>query len=228
MQAGELAFVRGRLSMACLDFAAAREFFAAARTSEGKPDPRAEAAVVLMERIEATGVTAEEARRTGLSPALTRGEMAELLADVLDVRQVLGIPGQSGNVVALDLNEQWYAPAARICLELDIFGLGLYEDDTFRGDIVLSRAEIAVILAGILHRAENIAPATDASESVYANLPDLQPEYTFYDEAVFMLEQGILSPITYKNAELFLPLAPLSGVDALQAVSTARRKIGGQ
>jgi hypothetical protein len=194
----------------------------------------------LMERIQRAAPGTTIGKQIALAGALTRAQAAALFVHELKVEEVCARV-ESGNGGCSQISPaagQRTEPAARppaatdmgthslrqdveVILPLDVRGLELYPNQTFRPDELVTRAAFAVMMEDIFAKAKGDDRAVSRLAGISSPFVDVGGALPYSGAVMACARLGIMKPVDTRGRE-FRPMEPISGIDALMAVRTLK------
>jgi tetratricopeptide (TPR) repeat protein len=116
--------------------------------------------------------------------------------------------------VATDIKNHVLAADIAEAVRLDIRGLKLFPDHTFRPDMPITRAEFAVMVEDIILKVTGYERQTTQFLNSTSPLPDVRSDFWAYNAIVFATTKGIMEVKDIFSGE-FQAHSTLSGADAL-------------
>jgi S-layer homology domain len=192
----------------------------------------------LLERIQRAAPGTMIGKQIALAEALTRGQAAALFVQELKVEDVCAgaesrnsglsrtSPGAGQRTepaakppAAVDVGTHPLRQDVEVILSLDVRGLELYPDQTFRPDELVTRAAFAVMMEDILKKARGDDRAVSRSTGISSPFVDVGNELPYFDAVMVCTHLGIMKPVDTRGRE-FRPMEAISGIEALLAVRT--------
>jgi tetratricopeptide (TPR) repeat protein len=154
------------------------------------------------------------------SPAVTRGELAALVAVRLD--DLLERAPRREAVFISDTRGHWAAPYILTAARAGV--MEVYPDYTFQPAQVVTRGELAEIVSRLLGLAAAAEPAL-AERWSHAAVPlaDVPPGHLRYRAAAMAVASGVMPPV---SGNLFQLARPVSGAEAESVIDRLRRLVG--
>jgi hypothetical protein len=194
----------------------------------------------IMERIRRADPGTTIGKQIALADALTRGQAAALFVQELKVEDVCArvesrnsgpsrTPPAAGqrtepvakSPAAVDIGTNPLRPDVEAILPLGVRGLGLYPDQTFGPDELVTRAAFAVMLADILAKAKGDDRWVSSFTGMSSPFVDVGNDRPYFGAVMACTSLGIIKPADTGGRE-FRPLETISGIEALLAVRTLK------
>jgi hypothetical protein len=112
-------------------------------------------------------------------------------------------------------------PDVEAILRLGVRGLGLYPDQTFRPDELVTRAAFTVMMADILAKARGDDRRVSSFTGISSPFVDVGNDRPYFGAVMACTSLGIIKPADTRGRE-FRPLGTISGIEALLAVRTLK------
>jgi Tfp pilus assembly protein PilF len=170
----------------------------------------------------------ELGRKIALMREATRADVAALLVHEVEIETLLSAKGAGDSGGKTLIGKYPKSPKAwdaarhllqneiQAVLRLGVAGLGLYPDTTFKPDLPVQRAVLAMALYDVLYRVTGESPLGPAAGRALADVPQNAP---YREAAEVCLELGFLAPGNAKAGRF----APAGVVTGAEAVLAARR-----
>src|SRR5262245_44537837 len=221
--------VLGQVLLKALDFTRAEASFSRALELEpASAEARREWDRSVKIRQAAPGTTV--GKRIALADAITRGDLATLLATELGIENQLyrrrpemfdvsfRPPGDQASTprrpVPTDIVEHWAGNAIELVLRLNL--MDLYPDQTFHPTETVTRAAFAGILEQVLAAVTNDPRLKTRHVGQQSPFPDVRSDHFAFNAAVVVTTRGLLEAERPSGA--FRLTQPVSGPEALLAM----------
>jgi tetratricopeptide (TPR) repeat protein len=200
----------------------------------------AERSQALIERIQQAAPGTTIGKQIALADALTRAQAAALFVQELKVEEVCArVEGRNSGssqtspaagqrtepvakpAAAVDMGTNPLRPDVEAILPLGVRGLGLYPDQSFRPDELVTRAAFAVMLADILAKARGDDSWVSSFTGMSSPFVDVGNDRPYFGAVMACTSLGIMKPAGTGGNE-FRPLETISGIEALLAVRTLK------
>jgi tetratricopeptide (TPR) repeat protein len=194
----------------------------------------------LMERIQRAAPGTMIGKQTALAEGLNRGQAAALFVRELRIEEICArVESRNGGCsrqspaagqrtepaarppAAIDMGTDPLRQDVEVILLLDVRGLELYPDQTFRPDDSVTRAAFAVMMADILAKARGDDRVVSRPGGVSSPFVDVGHDLPYFGAVMACTRLGIIEPVDTRGRE-FRPMEPISGIDALMAVRTLK------
>jgi tetratricopeptide (TPR) repeat protein len=109
-------------------------------------------------------------------------------------------------------------------IRIGMRGLDLYPDGTFRPDEMMNRASYAMMIEDILSKVSSDHALTKRFIGSPSPFTDLQEDLPYFNAVILVTSRGIMEARD-TAAGRFAPLAPVTGVEALQAIRKVREEL---
>lgn len=214
-------YFMGRALMMNYEFSRAGRHFIKVLDLNDEYIEQADAAWKRMKQILALGALPEQVEEVVIADRLTRGQLALLLVEDLQIEELyrgLGIYGGLSEPapVIQDTQTHRYAGEIKKIAAIGVEGLGVYPDGKFYPHDLVTRLGLAVALYDILVKVwgEDLIVQYTLEGPVVENIDHGHPNY----KAVTAIASlGIMSAGLFDSSRL-APYTPLSGADALEAI----------
>ncbi len=193
---------------------------------------RAEDALALVNKVIAAKPETQLGRAMAFKAALTRGEVAALIARELGCTRILGMHSAESICpaepkarlpVPQDIRRYPYrAEIARI-LSVGIQGLTLFPDGSFRPDMPVTRSDFATILADIIRKLKLAPSKSKEIQSLVNPFDDLERDAPYFADVILCTR---LTHMLDPDHGAFGPMELVSGADVLLAVRRLRDASG--
>jgi Tfp pilus assembly protein PilF len=195
-------------------------------------------ALELMERIQRASPATEVGKQIALVNAITRAEAAALFVHEFNLSEMYAGAGSPGSDeaegdsrsgprtesmvkkpqgAATDLATHPLRLDVETVLSVGVRGLELYPDHTFRPNELVTRAEFALMVEGILIRVSGDGNLTTRFAGKSSPFLDLGNDSPYFNAVMVCTGTGIMEPAGPGSRE-FHPGASVSGADALVAI----------
>ncbi|MBU1001488.1 MAG: S-layer homology domain-containing protein [Proteobacteria bacterium] len=238
-QAPEPYFYMGEAYVRALEFGPAEGQFHKVLLLGKGYEARAEQRWRLVQDVNRAAPGTVVGKKIALVEALTRADLAALMAEELDVDKFYArtdIPrvGEfkepAATLVVLDTS-QAVTDIAEHPLRVDIEkvlhyqvkGLELYPDRSFRPDEAVTRAEAAMIFEDVVVRSTGRLELATQYIGQESRITDMRGDHPAYNAVMLCVTRGIMA--TELRTGLFRPLQTVSGIEALLAVKALRREL---
>lgn len=238
-EAPEPSYWMGEAYVAALEFGPAEEMFRRVLSLGRGYMDRAEKRWRLVQDVNRAAPGSVAGKRIALVEALTRADLAALMAEELDVDKfytrtsemhpaAFAAPGaapvvlEPGKAVTDVADHPLRADIEKV-LRYAVRGLDLYPDRTFRPDEPVTRAEAAMIFEDVIVRATGKGELGTQFIGQESRLPDLAGDHPAYNAVMLCITRGVMDADIRSGA--FRPLDTVSGIEALLAVKALRRDL---
>lgn len=216
-----------------LNFDEAGKMFQEVIALNDKHVKEAEGELAQIQKVQKAMAVTKTGRRIALEDQISRADCAALIMEEIKLEKVLNRQNPnadrddfsdlkdkksapSKNTTAKDIADNPLRVHIEGVLRLGIKGLGKYPDGTFRPDESVSRAAFAVIMADILEKLTGNAELAKPFQRSESPFKDVRMETPYYGAIMVVTSRGIMEKKN-ANAEEFVPLAPVSGAEALKS-----------
>lgn len=238
-QAPEPYFYMGEAYVRALEFGPAEEQFHKVLLLGKGYEARAEKRWRLVQDVNRAAPGTVVGKQIALVQALTRSDLAALMAEELDVdkfysRTAIPRVGEfvepsaaplvldTSHAVA-DIAEHPLRADIEKVLRYQVKGLELYPDRTFRPDEPVTRAEAAMIFEDVVVRSTGRLELATQYIGQDSRIPDMRNDHPAYNAVMLCVTRGIMGADL--RTGLFRPLQTVSGIEALLAVKALRREL---
>jgi len=183
-----------------------------------------------LKRIEAAGPQTAVGKKISIQQTITRAEAAALLMAELhfdeDFRKTA--TGTSGNgqprAMATDIANHPFVADIKAVMVLNLNGLKLFSDNTFRPDLPMTRAAFAMVIEDLLIRITKNDGLATMFVGAPSPFPDLRNDLAYFNAVMVVTERGMMERANIQTND-FEPMEPVSGVDALSGIHALRNVI---
>ncbi len=164
-----------------------------------------------------------EYREIEAAPAMTRAQLAALLAVRLD--DVIAKAGRVSAVVITDTRGHWAAPYILSVTRAGV--MEVYPNHTFQPNATVRRVDLAQAASRILELIASWNPQLAAAwrDARSRKFPDLGPRHLNYPAAALAVEAGVMPTLDDGSFQL---TRPVTGVEAVAAVDKLQELLGGR
>lgn len=152
-------------------------------------------------------------------PAITRADLASLIAAIIRPAALSWKSSlkSAEPVIVLDVGEDWAAPSIKEVLHYRI--MKPFPNHTFKPEKVISRDELAGVLAFLVTQAETTEPPHE-STALRVALTDVSTDHTMFREITSVLRLGLMST---DELGRFFPHSPIAGHHAISILDNVKK-----
>jgi arylsulfatase A-like enzyme/protein tyrosine phosphatase (PTP) superfamily phosphohydrolase (DUF442 family) len=217
-----------------LNLSRALDAFERAKIKAALPEKDLEIRVERIRTIQSYVPRSDSGKQLGLMPQVNRGELASLLVRELRVDRIRALHGsatwqatldkQGAAHVVKDISGNPNKDDIKRVLALGVRGLETFSDQTFRPTAAVSRAEFVVIFEDLLTRATRDQTLPTQLLGKASRFDDVSADAWYQSAADLARSLGLFTP-AQDDARKFKPLAPVTGLEALQAFRMLRKRL---
>lgn len=182
-----------------------------------------------IQKIQRAMAATKTGRKIALADRITRADCAAIIMEEIKLEKILSRQdpnaaavtdktkdkkAEKGKAAAKDIAEHPFRVHIEEVLKLGIKGLAKYPDGSFRPEECVNRAAYAVIMEDLLERLSGNAELKKPFQATASPFSDVKSDYAYYEAVMVLTSRGIMEK---KNGstDMFAPLAPVSGAEAV-------------
>lgn len=223
-------YYRGQAMLEGGDLVGARQAYTAVvKSNRGPLVAQAMAQIERIQQVERAAPGTRLGARIGLVRQISRGELAVLLLEELKLTALFAQrqgtepasfsppgQGQAAKRLPEDIEHDWARPWIEDVLALNIGGLEVFPDGTFKPTAPLTRANYALVNQKILELLSGDASLATRYIGETSRFPDVAADFYAYNAIALNTERGLLQADTQTGR--FRPEGPVSGAEALVVI----------
>jgi hypothetical protein len=178
-------------------------------------------------------------KKIAIVTGITRADAAALFVEELKINELYEKKGISNvlsddsgktekerkpSVSAADIAGSPFENDIEIVLNTGINGLGLYPDNTFRPDELVTRASCAVMIDDVLKKIAENGETHVNSITNRSSFTDMKNDLPYFDAVMAVTGRGLMHAENFTTGE-FSPSSPISGVDALLIIKNLKEEL---
>ena len=231
-------FYCGDCYLAHAAFSEALDYYSRTVTKQGSLKDRAAAKHSQVSKVIEASPVSEEGKKRILYEKISRSDLCVLLVGELKLKELLAshrpvlfeeiynddYTVRKGKVIAFSddkshISKRWIQDI----IPLHISDLDVFPNGNFYPDRLINRAQLAMIIQGILSMLNNNPTLATQYVGIESGFPDVRPDFYAFNAIMLCVQEGILEPEPSTGA--FKPENQVSGTDAVLTIRNIERLI---